>query len=124
MKNIIESILIEEAIACKSYTGGTTDPDPVEVDVQMCEKVAGIIDCGTLGGTISFKLQECDTTTGTFTDISDSTASGTLTAAGILVLEGRPTKKYVKILPTQVATKLDVFGAVIIGINAPIMPIT
>jgi len=121
--NIVNSVLIEECIVAKSYTGGTTDPVPVAVDVQMCQTVAGVLDVGTLGGTITLTLTECDTSTGTFTTMT-TTGTATLTVAGLLVIEGKPTKKYVKMAPVQIATKTDVMCGMIIGMNPVHYPIT
>lgn len=49
---------------------------------------------------VTAKLQESDTSGGTYTDLASQTSPGAQTAQGILALRGIRTKKYVRVVQT------------------------
>jgi len=124
MENIVNSVLIAEAIAAAPYTHGTSDPTSAAVDVQMCQKIAGVIDVGAMSGsTITASLTECETSGGSYTTIAGQSGTATITAAGKIVIEARPTMKFAKIAIVGTNAKTDTICGLILGINPVHAPI-
>lgn len=94
--DIVNGIEVDQGLKAQTLTGTAAGS---VVDLSNCqESCNAVVNVGTIaaGGTsVAVKVQECATTTGTFTDIAGMD-TGAITTAGVTAIRGARAQRYVK----------------------------
>lgn len=128
---IVENMKIFQALDPDAYTAAANAG--TAIDTQGLENILFILMAGDLGAsaTLAFKITECDTSGGTYTDITGASAT-TLTqaspndsnkAAAVELKRGDWTKRYLKCVATVGTATSDV-AVIAIGWGPGQFPVT
>lgn len=129
MHELDGNVKLTATVTADSYTEGSTDPSPVEVDIKDCQNVKLFVDAGTINSTtdgLVVELHGADESGGSFEQLEDydgNPAEVTLDAAGEADIEVYQPPRYVKAVVTQETSTEDIFGAYILAGNAETYPI-
>jgi len=103
---------------CKSW--GVAANAGAEIDCQGYEEALVLLNTGVAGGEVNVKVQECDTSGGTFADITGAAFAEVTTANDVTCYVGRldltKRKRYLKIIGT-VTTGASLFSVDVILVH-------
>ena len=120
MHKLTGNVKLEPSIVAASYTEGSTDPSPIEVDVKDSQSVMLFADVSTLNtAELVLHLQGAEESGGNFEDLG----TVSITETGQFKVEVQQPPRYIQITADQDSSTEDVFGAYVLAGNAETLPL-
>lgn len=120
MHELTGNVKLEPSIVADSYTEGSTDPSPIEVDIKDSQSVMLFVDVSTLGtADLVVHLQGADESGGSFEDLD----TVSITETGQYKVEVQQPPRYIKVIVDQDSTAEDILGAYVLAGRAETLPL-